>query len=297
MNDLGTTISLKSSPSRRNFLSLRFFPIAGLISSSSGMYVTFSPSSSIAPFHWQSTMSSSLEPSAPWPSRPFRTPPPGVTANFDHPDSNSHRAYIAAGVCIPVIVVFASLRIYSNLYVYRSRTWSDFTFMLSTVWALIYQGLIMGAVGQGFFGKHLWDLKLDDARNSPFLFALLLESLYSPFIWMIKLSMFLMYLQLFGSRRYFRHLVWAGLLLSGLYYFSTTVASVVLCAPRGKETYIMSYATPRCQKSINLLIVTGVFNIMSDLYLLLLPIRETMRLHNSLRKRIGVLAVFMTGFA
>ncbi|KAL8641176.1 MAG: hypothetical protein Q9228_001992 [Teloschistes exilis] len=242
-----------------------------------------------------STASSPL--SAHLPSTPFRAPPPGVTPNFDHPNSNASRAYITAGVCIPIIVLFASLRIYSNLYIHRSRTWSDFTFMLSTAWALIYQGLTMGAVTQGFFGVHAWDLKVDDTRNAPFLFALLLESLYGPFIWIIKLSMFLMYLQLFGTRRYFRHLVWAGLLLSGLYYFSATVASVVLCAPRGRQTYIMSFATPRCRKSIQLLVVTGIYNVMSDLYLLLLPIRETMRLHNSLRKRIGVLAVFMTGLA
>ncbi|KAI4203775.1 MAG: hypothetical protein LQ350_001601 [Teloschistes chrysophthalmus] len=231
------------------------------------------------------------------PPTPIRAPPPGVTANFDHPNSNAYRAYIAAGACIPIIVLFASLRIYSNLYVHRSRTWSDLAFMLATVWALIYQGLIMGSVNQGFFGKHAWDLKLDDARNAPFLFILLLESLYGPFIWIIKLSMFLMYLQLFGTVRYFRHLVWVGILVSGLYYFSSTVASVVLCAPRGRQTYIFSFATPRCHKSVHLLITTGIFNVLSDLYLLLLPIRETMRIRTSLRKRIGVLAVFMTGFA
>ncbi|KAL9584409.1 MAG: hypothetical protein Q9212_002145 [Teloschistes hypoglaucus] len=241
--------------------------------------------------------SASLASSAHLPSTPIRAPPPGVTANFDHPESNAYRAYIAAGACIPVIVLFASLRIYSNLYVHRSRTWSDLTFMLATVWAVIYQGLIMASVNQGFFGNHAWDLKLDDARNAPFLFALLLESLYGPFICIIKLSMFLMFLHLFGTRRYFRHLVWLGILLSGLYYFSSTVACLVLCAPRGRQTYIMSFATPRCHKSTHLLITTGIFNVMSDFYLLLLPIRETMRIHNSLRKRIGVLAVFMTGFA
>ncbi|KAL8693248.1 MAG: hypothetical protein Q9218_001882 [Villophora microphyllina] len=228
--------------------------------------------------------------------RPLSAPPPGVTANLDHPDSNSYRELVTVGICIPLIVIFASLRIYSNVYVYRSRNWHDFTFMLATAWTLIYQGLTLGLLSKGFFGSHIWELRVEDLRNAPFLFTLLLESLYGPFIWLTKLAMFLMYLHLFGTRRYFRYLVWAGVIVSGLYYFSSTIASLALCAPRGKETYIMAFTAHHCNKSKDLAVVTGVYNVMSDFYLFLLPIHETMRIQNTLRKRIKVLAVFMTGF-
>ncbi|KAL8737106.1 MAG: hypothetical protein Q9181_002026 [Wetmoreana brouardii] len=229
-------------------------------------------------------------------SMPLAPPPPGVTANLDHPQSNSFRVKFAAGICIPVILILASLRAYHKLAICRSRTWDDYTFMLATLWTIIYLGLTIGLLSKGLFGTHIWELRVDDLKNTPFLLVLVLESLYGPFIWLIKLSMFLMYLHFFAPHRYMHYLVWGGITVTGLFYFSSMVASLALCAPRGSETYIISFATWRCHRSKALAVATGVMNVLSDLYLLILPIRETMRLHNTLRKRIGVLAVFMTGF-
>ncbi|KAL8704731.1 MAG: hypothetical protein Q9201_002115 [Fulgogasparrea decipioides] len=228
-------------------------------------------------------------------SMPLAPPPPGVTANLDHPQSNSFRVKIAAGICIPVILILASLRAYHKLAICRSRTWDDYTFMLATLWTIVYLGLTIALLSKGLFGTHIWELRVDDLKNTPFLLVLVLESLYGPFIWLIKLSMFLMYLHFFAPHRYMHYLVWGGITVTGLFYFSSMVASVALCAPRGSETYIIAFATRRCHGSKALAVATGVMNVLSDLYLLILPVRETMRLHNTLRKRIGVLAVFMTG--
>lgn len=227
---------------------------------------------------------------------PVSPPPPGVTANLDDPDSNSFRVNVAAGICIPLIIFLASLRLYVKLKISRSHTWADYAFMLATVWALVYLGLTIGLFSKGLFGTHIWDLTVDDLKNTPFLLVLLLESLYGPFIWLIKLSMFLLYLQLFGTTKpYIRYLVWGGITVTGLFYLSSMIGSLVMCAPRGGETYIIAFSAPRCHGSKDLAVATGVFNVLSDLYLLLLPVPEVMRIQNTLRKRIRVLAVFMTG--
>ena len=42
-------------------------------------------------------------------------PPPGVTPNFDHPQSRAFQAYIGMGVCIVFTAVLLALRIYIKL--------------------------------------------------------------------------------------------------------------------------------------------------------------------------------------
>jgi hypothetical protein len=50
---------------------------------------------------------------------PIQVPPPGVTANFDNPDSIAFQVYITAGVCIPLIVAFSITRFASKIYLDR----------------------------------------------------------------------------------------------------------------------------------------------------------------------------------
>ncbi|KAL8863020.1 MAG: hypothetical protein Q9178_000393 [Gyalolechia marmorata] len=226
---------------------------------------------------------------------PLALPPPGVTANFDHPASNTWHVNVTAAICIPLIVVFSSLRLYAQWYLYPCRTKADYTFMLAAVWTVIYIGLLIALLDKDLFGRHIWDLKLDDLTNAPFLLVLILEAIYGPFIWIIKVSLFLLYRQVFAPIPYLQYLVWGGITVTGLFYWSTVVAAVALCAPRGSETYIMAFATARCGKTKQLAVATGVFNVLSDLYLLVIPVPATLALHLPRRKKVGLLVLFATG--
>jgi hypothetical protein len=46
---------------------------------------------------------------------PTQTPPPGVLPNFVNPDSNAYQVYITAGVCIPLMIIFALTRLISKI--------------------------------------------------------------------------------------------------------------------------------------------------------------------------------------
>ncbi|KAL8800430.1 MAG: hypothetical protein Q9182_005183 [Xanthomendoza sp. 2 TL-2023] len=226
---------------------------------------------------------------------PLSVPPPGVTADFEHPASNSFRVTIAAATCIPIIVILASLRMYNLLCIHRQRTVADYTFMLATIWTIIYFGLVMALLNKGLFGRHIWEIRLKDLTNTPFLLVLLLESLYGPFVWLIKTSLFLLYRQIFSTKRYLQNLVWAGIIVTGLFYWSSTIAKIALCAPRRHETYIMAFASARCGRTKTLAVGSGVFNILSDLYLIVIPIPPTWSLQLKPRKKWRLIAVFLTG--
>ena len=240
-------------------------------------------------------MSNGHLPEVPPADQPLARPPPGQTANLDHPVSHSYEVYVTAAVCIPLILIFATLRIYNVIWIRRFRTPDDYTFMLATVCTIIWICLVIALLTKGLFGTHIWDLTLGDLRNTPFLMVLLLESLWGPFVFFIKLSLFQLYLYLFKSLRWLKHLVWAGITVTGLFYSTDTVAKIALCAPRGNQTYIMSFSSPSCHNSKALAVVTGVFNIISDLYLLVIPVPAILRLHTTPRRKTGTLAIFGTG--
>lgn len=50
---------------------------------------------------------------------------PLIAPNSTKVESRSHQAYIVAGICLPLVLIFVSLRIYAKLCILRSRTWDD----------------------------------------------------------------------------------------------------------------------------------------------------------------------------
>ncbi|KAL8648062.1 MAG: hypothetical protein Q9226_006157 [Calogaya cf. arnoldii] len=249
----------------------------------------------MAPLAAERSAPTGFFPFPPPPNMPLAPPPPGVTPNFDHPESNAWHVDVTAAICIPLIVLFSSIRLYTQYRLYPSRTLADYTFMLAAAWTIIYIAILLALLDKGLFGRHIWDTKMEDLTNTPFLLTLVLEAIYGPFVWMIKISLFFLYRQLFHPKQYFLYLVWAGVIVSGLFYWSSLIAAVALCAPRGDETYIMAFASARCGKTKGLAVVMGVFNVLSDLYLLVIPIPPVLGLHLQPRKKIGLLILFATG--
>ena len=115
-------------------------------------------------------------------------------------------------------------------------------------------------------------------------------------MWTIKLSLFLLLLQIFGRLRWLTYLVWFGIVFTGLFYFAGMIVSIAYCAPRHGETYLESFDAPRCHTSTAFGPVQAAVNIISDFYILVLPIPAVMKLQLPLSKKIGIIAIFATGF-
>ena len=56
---------------------------------------------------------------------PVLPPPPGVTPNFSNPESRAVEIYIAAGICLPIIVLSAMVRFYAKAAGLRKWTGDD----------------------------------------------------------------------------------------------------------------------------------------------------------------------------
>ena len=128
--------------------------------------------------------------------------------------------------------------------------------------------------------------------------SLIVEVVYGPFIWFIKLSLFVLYLEIFGLLKWLRYSAYAGMVVTGIFYLVSLILFSVMCAPRDGQSqfsYLSALASPRCTQSRGLVLAQGVVNIVSDLYLIILPLPAIWSLQMPLKRKLGVAAMICTG--
>ena len=128
--------------------------------------------------------------------------------------------------------------------------------------------------------------------------SLISEVLNDPIVFFIKSSLLLLYLELFSSLRWLVLFVYFGLWVTGLFYLSTTIRKLVLCAPKSQTQLglLLGLSSEKClSQAQTLKIVIGAFNLASDIYLLGIPLAAVWPLQMALKRKIGVTMIFLTG--
>ena len=106
-----------------------------------------------------------------------------------------------------------------------------------------------------------------------------------------KLSILLLYFRLFSANKMFRILIYIGIITTLLNHIVGTVLAITLCIPSDPLGY------SKCSSRLDPLdVVISVINIISDFYILFLPLLVISKLQMRRNKKIGVGAVFCTGF-
>ena len=110
-----------------------------------------------------------------------------------------------------------------------------------------------------------------------------------------KLSLFLLFLRLFSPNRKLKYLVYFGIMFSATLSLSSVLVSGILCSPRPGQPWDDIGVIIRCSTERYFAVIQGVLNMFLDFYILYLPIPVLWKLHLPVRKRIGLIGVFMTG--
>jgi len=100
-----------------------------------------------------------------------------------------------------------------------------------------------------------------------------------PTILLIKLSLLLLYLRIFGPDKVTRYLIYLGITVCSLAYTIIMFLSIFASV----ETAINGSKT------------VGAVNLSSDIYILCVPIMAASKLQMSTKKRVGLFLVFLTG--
>ena len=119
--------------------------------------------------------------------------------------------------------------------------------------------------------------------------------MYGPTVFFAKLSLFILYLRIFSPSRNMRLLIYFGIVINLCYYVATAVGMMALCLPRHGEIWAVALYSHHCHHAFTMTYVQGIFNIVSDLFLLILPVPVVWRLQMPQKKKWGVCAIFATG--
>ena len=119
--------------------------------------------------------------------------------------------------------------------------------------------------------------------------------LYSPTILMAKLALLLLYLQVFRPNVKTRYCIYLTMGFLVLFYTATFIAYAVLSIPKPGQSQLESILSLDTAKDIPLGITQGAVNVATDFWIFCLPIPVLWSLQLPPRKKIGVMAIFMTG--
>lgn len=125
--------------------------------------------------------------------------------------------------------------------------------------------------------------------------SFVLSPLYSLTMCFAKMALFLLYYRLFSLDRWTKIAIYSGMVIDSCFYVATFIVQLVLCIPRTHESWTSMTCVERCSRGEGLGDVHGVFGLVSDLYIFILPLPVLYHLQMSLKKKIGVTATFLTG--
>jgi hypothetical protein len=121
-------------------------------------------------------------------------------------------------------------------------------------------------------------------------------------VWIIKATLIFLIFTAFRPIRWLRVLCWVGLGVTFVFYTVSIVLQAVPCHPRGgldRISYLAGMANRQCAGSTELVqrtsIATGVFGVISDLYILIIPLPAVAKLHLGKRRKMGVYLIFSSG--
>ena len=123
----------------------------------------------------------------------------------------------------------------------------------------------------------------------------LIQILYSPAAAFTKSAILVLYLRIFSPYRWskFNITIRAFILVIGLFYIAITIAKICQCLPRAR---IWDKSVPgQCMDLVTLLDASGLFNIVSDFVILIIPLKGIWSLQLSRKRKVAVYAVFTVG--
>ncbi|KAL2037841.1 hypothetical protein N7G274_009315 [Stereocaulon virgatum] len=237
-------------------------------------------------------MASSLPPGVSLDMIPSTPPPLGVVPNFVNPVSLAHPIVAVSVITSVLAVILVFIRLCSTLRITRSASYDDGACVLALVFSLAYIGLV---VSTNDHARHGWDIPLS-AFTASYLKIILAETIIGAFALVCsKTSIFLLLFRLFSPTPRFRHLVYIGIIWTAVVGLASIIIAGALCAPRHGEFFSSLTVAERCSHESILAVTQGTLYMLLDFYMFYLPIPMVMKLQMGRKRKIGVLAIFMTG--
>ncbi|KAF2121687.1 hypothetical protein BDV96DRAFT_627957 [Lophiotrema nucula] len=229
-------------------------------------------------------------------SMPAITPPNGTIPNFVDPYSKGPTQIIVTSIILGLVVIFFCNRAYVKLWLMKKLSWDDATILIAMLGSLAYYIACTWGVERGGIGKHQWDISVVQATKMDLLVPSWLIAVLTPLTFLfLKTTFFILYLSLFDQLRWARLCSWFGLVVTALTYSVLAICVFVFATPRRGETWFAHQTTPAEKRTLQLSVPQSIIGLIIDLYILLIPVIGVSGLKLSLKRKIGVILIFLSG--
>ncbi|KAL8693246.1 MAG: hypothetical protein Q9218_001880 [Villophora microphyllina] len=217
---------------------------------------------------------------------PALQPPAGILSNFENPENRAYITVIPCAAIVGVMIIFVFIRMYTKVYTLKSVGWDDYTCVFAAISSVVYLGVLMALYQYGY-GVHQWNITYKNYVSLLSKEGKCIAALWSPLMFFTKLSLLLLYYQIFAPDRVTKYLVYVGILYCFVLYTSSLLLTFLLC---------QTMLTPSCKLELNHFIwITTGLNVLGDVYLLIIPLSAVAKLHLPPRQKLGASAVFFAG--
>lgn len=110
----------------------------------------------------------------------------------------------------------------------------------------------------------------------------------------VRLSLLSLYLRIFKPILWARVTIFVGIALIVAFYVVCTVILLAITVPRPGQSWMYTTFT-HVKMEADVSVAQGYFGVFSDLFILAIPLKLVSDLSLQRKRKIGVLAVFLTG--
>lgn len=197
------------------------------------------------------------------------------------------------GFTLAPAILLVGLRVYARLRLARSLGVDDYACLLATATTIVFNSLVLSFLdkpGGGPLGPHIWDVS--SLRILQYQWPATIETIFLRISnTLIKVSMLTFYLRIFNPVPRLRLMIWIGLVAVVGFCVVTVVATLALCYNSGPLGI-----SQRCSQEVPNFTTAGtIFSVVSDFYILCIPIQLLPSLKLSQKRKAAVGCVFLIG--
>ncbi|KAI1745660.1 hypothetical protein F4680DRAFT_402906 [Xylaria scruposa] len=227
------------------------------------------------------------------PGAPAAAPPPGVTPNLVDPVSKGP-SLVVLGIFLSLSLLSVLIRGFVRLRLTRSWGWDDYACIAATIGTLTYAVFYIEVTTKAP-PKHEWDIAISSFPGAiESLFISVNGLSYQITVFFARLSILLLYLRIFGVHKTFTRITIISIVIITLFYIAVIglgIGFLAVCDDLTNLTesrFCLNYSGP-------VLLLNASFNVITDLWLLVLPFPLLVKLQMQPRQKLGLVAVFAAG--
>ncbi|KAH9862060.1 hypothetical protein IAQ61_010262, partial [Plenodomus lingam] len=224
---------------------------------------------------------------------PLLPNPSDAPPNFDDPPTLTNSDFGTGVALIVVSGILLTLRIGTNRKLSNKCGLDDFLCIFAYAGGIAYWVLNL-LNGEAGLARHAWDIPLSTLTVAVTQRLTAIFFVLPPSLWAAKAAVLALYIRVFGSVTWLRRTAWIWIVFMALFYGMSIFVTGFYCIPRkggmwGGALFV------RCQESVWLHVVVGVFSAVADLVILIMPFPIVLKLHVSPLKKLTLGLVFGTG--